>query len=487
MTQKLKFSQFADFLRPLIVKTNIENDFEVTSVVSNSAKAEKNSLFCAVKGVSADGNNYVANAVEKGAGGVISEVEYENQNSIQVCDDRLAYSEAVRFFYGEPDRKLNLLGVTGTNGKTTSVYLFFNLLRELGGNPAFFSTVNNFDGREWHDSDCTTPDAGVLFEFCRRAVSNGADFLPLECSSHALSQKRLGNAKFKIAIFTNLTGDHLDYHCSMGNYFAAKKVLFTENLAEDGTAVINIDDEAGKILAEELKKNGKKVVTFGFAANADMSMQMIDNRFILNGKNLETSLFGKHNFYNITGVLAALQQLGFELETLFEILRTKNISVPGRLEKIDLGIHGTAFVDYAHTDDALKNVLSILKNETERRNSRLICVFGCGGNRDKTKRPRMGRVVSELADEFIVTSDNPRDEEPQDIINDILGGCLKKPSAVEVDREKAIFLAVGKATANDIILVAGKGHEKEQVIKNVRYYFDDCEVLRKFAAKKDEK
>lgn len=481
MTQKLKFSQFADFLRPLIVKTNIENDFEVTSVVSNSAKAEKNSLFCAVKGVSADGNNYVANAVEKGAGGVISEVEYENQNSIQVCDDRLAYSEAVRFFYGEPDRKLNLLGVTGTNGKTTSVYLFFNLLRELGGNPAFFSTVNNFDGREWHDSDCTTPDAGVLFEFCSRSCGNGADFLPLECSSHALSQKRLGMAKFRTAVFTNLTGDHLDYHSDMENYFAAKKVLFTDNLASDGTAIINIDDEYGKILADDLKKMNIRTVTFGGAENADMQMQVIDNEFVLNGEKIKCSLFGRHNFYNITGVLSALVSLGFDLNVMLDILRRKNISVPGRLEKIELGEHGTAFVDYAHTDDALRNVLSILKAETEQRKSRLICVFGCGGNRDKTKRPRMGKVVSELADEFIVTSDNPRHENPQDIINDILCGCIREPFAVTIDRRDAILQAVRAAKKDDIILAAGKGHEKTQQIGDEKLYFDDCEELRKAA------
>lgn len=478
MTQKLKFSQFADFLAPLTIKKNIIKDFEVGSVTSNSAKVEENSLFCAVKGVTVNGNDFADDAFGKGAGGIVSELFYADRNSIQVSNDRLAYSEAVRLFYGEPDRKINLIGVTGTNGKTTSVYLFFYLLRELGKNPALFSTVSNYDGKEIRSSDCTTPDAGILFEFCRRAVDNGADFLPLECSSHALSQYRLGKAAVKAAIFTNLTGDHLDYHCNMENYLAAKKLLFAENLAPDGVAVINIDDDAGKDLAFELKQKGCKVVTFGFAENADMKMQIVDNRFVLNGKELKTSLFGRHNFYNITGVLSVLQSLGFELDVLFEILRTKNINVPGRLEKIELGEHGTAFVDYAHTDDALKNVLTILRAETERRKSRLICVFGCGGDRDRTKRPRMGRVVSELADEFIVTSDNPRSEEPQEIINDIICGCEKTPFAVNIDRQQAISAAVQMAKKDDIILVAGKGHEKEQVIKGVKYHFDDCEILR---------
>ena len=484
MPEKVKFSQYADFLEPLIIRKNIVNDFEVALVVSNSAKVEKNSIFCAVKGVSVDGNTFVEDALKRGAGGIISTAEYDN--AIQVCDDRLAYSEAMRFFYGEPDKRASFLGVTGTNGKTTTVYLFFYLLRELGRNPAFFSTVNNFDGREFHDSDCTTPDAGVLFEFSDRAVNNGADFLLFECSSHALSQKRMGKAAFTAAIFTNLTGDHIDYHGSMENYFAAKKILFIENLAADGTAVINIDDAVGRELAFELKNAKRKVVTFGFADDADLKMQMIDNEFVLNGKKLKTSLFGRHNFYNISGVLGALLSLGFDFDRMLEILRTGNINVPGRLEKIDLGEHGTAFVDYAHTDDALRNVLSILKVETERRRSRLICVFGCGGNRDKNKRPRMGRVVSELADEFIVTSDNPRDEEPQDINNSILEGCIRPPFAVMIDRYKAIAQAVAMAGKDDIILVAGKGHEKEQIIKNVKYHFDDCEVLKECAEKDGE-
>lgn len=481
MSLKLKFSQYADFLAPLTVRKNIINDFEVGSITSNSSKVEKNSLFCAIKGVSVNGNDFVSDAFAKGAGGMISKAEHDGRNSIQVSDDRLAYSECVRFFYGEPDKNLKLLGVTGTNGKTTSVYLFFHLLRKLGKNPALFSTVSNYDGREFRSSDCTTPDAGVLFDFCCRSADNGADFLPLECSSHALSQKRLGRASVKAAIFTNLTGDHLDYHCSMENYFAAKKLLFTENLADDGAAVINIDDEYGKTLAAELKSAERKVVTFGFAESADMRMQIIDDEFVLNGKILKTSLFGKHNFYNLTGVLAVLSVLGFDFEKMLEILRTENINVPGRLEKIDLGDHGTAFVDYAHTDDALRNVLSILREETMRRNSRLICVFGCGGNRDKTKRPRMGRAVSELADDFIVTSDNPRDEEPQNIIDDILCGCVRPPAAIKIDRMEAIALAVQTAAKDDIILVAGKGHEKEQVIKNIKYHFDDCEILRKMA------
>ena len=210
-----------------------------------------------------------------------------------------------------------------------------------------------------------------------------------------------------------------------------------------------------------------------------MKMQIIEDEFVLNGKIIKSSLFGKHNFYNIAGVLASLCALGFELEKMSEILQRKNIRVPGRLEKIELGIHGTAFVDYAHTDDALFNVLSILKQETARRKSRLICVFGCGGDRDKTKRPRMGKVVSELADSFIVTSDNPRHENPQDIINDILAGCEAEPFAVSIDRREAILQAVSNACQNDIILVAGKGHEKEQQIGDEKIYFNDCEELMK--------
>ena len=323
MAQKMKFSQLADLLSDYVIDKNICSDFEISSVTSNSAKVVENSLFCAVKGVNIDGNDYAEAALLNGAGGIISSRKYSGKNFIQVNDDRMAYSEAVRFFHGEPDRKFKLLGVTGTNGKTTSVYLFFELLRELGKTPAIFTTVENFDGREWNESNCTTPDAGVLFEFSSRAVGSGADFLALECSSHALSQKRLGSAEFQTAIFTNLTGDHLDYHCSMENYFAAKKILFTENLASDGTAVINIDDTYGMKLADELRLQNIKTLTFGFAENADMKMQIIDNEFVLNHVKIKSSLFGKHNFYNIAGVLASLCALGFELEKMSEILQRK--------------------------------------------------------------------------------------------------------------------------------------------------------------------
>ena len=479
----MKFSQLAELLSEYVIDINICSDFEITAVTSNSLKIVENSLFCAIKGVNIDGNDYVDSAFENGAGGVISTEKYDGRNFIQITDDRMAYSEAVRFFYGETDKKLNLIGVTGTNGKTTSVYLFFELLRNLNKKVAVFTTIENFDGREFNESNCTTPDAGILFEFCSRAKENGVEFFALECSSHALVQRRLGKSKFQTAVFANLTGDHCDFHGSMENYFAAKKILFTENLAENGTAVINIDDKYGAELAKELRLKNIKTLTFGFAENADMKMQIIEDEFVLNGKIIKSSLFGKHNFYNITGVLSALVSLGFDFQQMCEILKCKDIRVPGRLEKIELGKHGTAFVDYAHTDDALRNVLGILKKETERRKSRLICVFGCGGNRDKSKRPRMGKVVSELADKFIVTSDNPRNEEPYDIIKEILAGCTVNPYAVCIDRREAIWQAVKLAEPNDIILVAGKGHEKEQQIGEKKFYFNDCEELIRAAEK----
>lgn len=480
MIKKLKFSQYAEFLAPLTVKKNILNDFDVFSVVSNSSKAAADSLFCAVKGVNADGNEYISDALQKGAGGLISALKYENVNSLQVVDDRLAYSEAQRFFYNEPDRNLQLIGITGTNGKTTGVYILFSLLSELGAAAAMFTTVENFDGVDFNESDCTTPEAGKFFEFCRRSADNGAEFLAMECSSHALSQKRLGCCRFQAAIFTNLTGDHLDYHLNMDNYFAAKKILFERNLAPDGTAVINIDDIWGRKLAQELKNASYRVTTFGFDRSADLIMSCTDHTFRLNGKNVESSLFGTHNFYNITGVLGALSALGFDLDRCLEVLKRKKISVPGRLEMVDLGVHGKAFVDYAHTDDALKNVLTILKMAAVKQRGRVICVFGCGGNRDKTKRPRMGRVVSELADIFILTSDNPRDEEPEDILKEISAGCLREPFAIEADRAEAIAAAVEIASANDIILVAGKGHEKTQEIKGEKLFFDDKKELEKY-------
>ncbi len=477
--RKIKFSRLADFLGTLVIDKKIYDDFELSAITSNSSAVTENSLFCAVKGVNVDGNSFAEQAFANGAAGIISTLCYEGKNYIQVKDDRLAYSEAMRFFHGEPDSKLNFIGVTGTNGKTTSVYCMYELLRDLSRKTAILTTIISHDGKESRDSDCTTPDARLIFDFCSRAVQNNCEFLAMECSSHALSQKRTGLVKFKAAVFTNLTEEHSDYHLNMDDYFAAKKILFVQNLASDGTAIINIDDAYGARLAAELREMNVKTVTFGFAKNADMKMQIIDNEFVLNGEKVEFSLFGKHNFYNVTGVLAALQSLGFDFRFMLDILRRKNISVPGRLEKIDLGNHGTAFVDYAHTPDALYNVLNILKQEAVRRKGRLICVFGCGGNRDRNKRPHMGKTVSEFADEFIVTSDNPRNESPEVIIEEILSGCLKNPFLVECDRRTAIEKAVQYAGVCDIILVAGKGHEKYQQTGDTKIYFDDCEELQK--------
>ncbi|MBR1966844.1 MAG: UDP-N-acetylmuramoyl-L-alanyl-D-glutamate--2,6-diaminopimelate ligase [Lentisphaeria bacterium] len=479
MRQVKKISSYISFLGEDVKDFCIQNDFEVDKITSDSRQASEKSVFCAVKGVKCDGNDFIDNALTGGASAVLSmEKHDECKNFIQVFDDRMAYSEMQRFFYGEPDCSLKLIGVTGTNGKTTSVYLFYNLLRELQKKTAFFTTINNYDGKKWQDSDCTTPDAGVLFEFMARARHEMAEFLAMECSSHALSQKRLGKSRFQVVLFTNLTGDHLDYYGTMTNYFEAKKELFLQHTVNDGTAVVNIDDEYGRKLVGDLKENKINVTTFGFAEDADFKMTEIKTEFFINGSKLQSSLFGRHNFYNITGVVAALASLGFEFEKCLEILRDKNISIPGRLEKIELGSHGTAFVDYAHTDDALKQVLEILRQESCRRKGRLICVFGCGGDRDRSKRSRMGRVVSELADEFIVTSDNPRHEKAEDIINEILAGSVKKPFCIDPDRRSAIRTAVEFASGNDIILVAGKGHEKNQQIGDVKMPFDDCEELK---------
>ena len=474
-----KISQYVKFLGSEVLDFCIQDDSEIKKVTSDSRQAFEKSVFCAVKGVKIDGNDFVADVIAQGADAVLSEKKYEEyKNFIQVADDRLAYSESVRFFYDEPDKKLKLLGVTGTNGKTTCVYLLCRLLQELQKKTAFFTTIEHFDGEKREKSDCTTPDAGLFFDFADRAVCNDSEYLAMECSSHAVSQKRLGKAEFKVVLFTNMSGEHLDYYGNMQNYFEAKKELFMKHIASDGTAVVNIDDEYGAKLIDALNGNNKKVLTFGFADGADFRMTEKGDDFFLNGRKLKSSLIGRHNFYNISGVVAMLAVLGFDFCECLDILRERDIKIPGRLEKIELGTHGTAFVDYAHTDDALKNVLSILRMECSRRKGRLICVFGCGGDRDRSKRPRMGKVVSENADEFIVTSDNPRHEKIHDIINEILAGCVKNPLSAEEDRRTAIRKAVSIACENDIILVAGKGHEKEQQIGDVKIHFDDCEELR---------
>jgi len=443
---------------------------------ANSKLVRPGDTFIAVKGETFDGHQYIDDAIANGATEIIHQspvaAKRPGVGYLQVESTQRYYALKCKQKYGNADTNLTLYGVTGTNGKTTTVYLFRHLLGDCG----LISTVEYFDGKHTEPASHTTPDAAKLHELFAAMVQNHLRYAAMELSSHSLVQERSAGVAFRCAIFTNLTGDHLDYHRTMDNYYQAKKLLFTQQLEEGGLAVINADNDYGRRLYHELSC---RKISFGETAAADAKIEILElgpahSVFTLAGETYRTNLTGKHNIFNLSGVILSLLDCGFSPEQLRQKLLAQ-ILVPGRLERIETpkGVH--FFVDYAHTDDALENVLKLLRSVAA---GRVIVVFGAGGNRDKTKRPRMGKVASHYADELIVTSDNPRHEEPLAIIEEIVAGA-EKPCRVEPDREQAIKLAYQLAAPGDCVLVAGKGHETYQDVKGVRHHFSDQEIIQK--------
>ena len=464
----------------------IVDKFPGRKIVTDSRKIECGDIFVAVSGVNVEGKNFIPDAVSRGAAavvysGTLSEklpgIEY-----IEVSDSRMIVSYLFKAYYNSPDETVKLYAVTGTNGKTTSAFLLNFILQQCGVKCGLFSTVEYFTGKEYLPATHTTPDAGQFFRLLDLMKANGLTACAMESSSHALAQNRLDSAEISGAIFTNLTGDHLDFHLNMENYFAAKLRLFTELLKNGGTAAINIDDPYGRKLIELAGKNCS-AVSFGTACDADY--QICDTE-ILPGKmsfklrckdeemNIVSTLTGAYNIHNLAGVLTLLHAEGIPADVL-EKCAALPFQVPGRLEKVPTVSQAQFYVDFAHTDDALRNVLSTVKEFTA---GKLWVVVGAGGDRDRTKRPRMGAAAAEYADVIVVTSDNPRSEEPQAIIHDILSGIPQRTSVhVEVDRAAALHYAVEHACAGDTVVVAGKGHENYQEIAGVKYPFSDREIL----------
>lgn len=502
-------SDYIQHLGDLVTEVSNLKNFEVSDVSNNSLKITSGSIFAAIKGSENDGHKYISDAVSKGAKAVIHTdgiaEKLDNIIYIRVEDSYFAYALLCEKYFDEPAKKLKMLGVTGTNGKTTSAYLLRSVLQTIGKKVGLVSTVEYSFGDTVISADRTTPEAYELQKLFYGMAENECEYCVMEVSSHALDQRRTGSARFDRVIFTNLSGDHLDYHKNMENYFLAKERLFSEYLKKDGKAVVNIDDVYGKRLAETCG-----ATTFG--VNQDSKYRIIHSSDLFercldgisfNGNSIKFSphLLGLFNAYNVAGVFALCSELGLDKKMITGAL-SERICVPGRLERVYGKENVLYFVDYAHTDDALKRVLTALRELKPRR---LISVFGCGGNRDKTKRPRMGKVSAELADFTIITSDNPRREIPADIIKDILAGisitgvppvrgrltpsedtfhihgqdardtknCFK---AVE-DRREAIFEAVRMAEEKDIVLIAGKGHEDYQEIMGVKYPFSDKIIL----------
>ncbi|MFH1398149.1 MAG: UDP-N-acetylmuramoyl-L-alanyl-D-glutamate--2,6-diaminopimelate ligase [Candidatus Omnitrophota bacterium] len=403
---------------------------------------------------------------------------------IKVKDSRKALAKLASEFSGNPSSKIKVIGVTGTNGKTTVTYLIEAMLKEAENCPAVIGTINYRFNARTISSKNTTPGPLELQGMLKKMSDQGCDYAVIEVSSHALDQDRVGGINFSSAIFTNLTQDHLDYHQNMEDYFLSKVKLFND-LSKKSFSVINVDDRYGRRLKKMLSQ--KRIVTYAIENKADVYARDIQTdingtEFTLKGLNhklnIKTKLIGRHNIYNVLAAAGWAMAQGFGPQVIRRALE-KITLVPGRLEKIDFPKGFCVFVDYAHTDDALKNVITTLR---QLRPKKIIVVFGCGGDRDKTKRPKMARVVSGLADLFLITNDNPRSENPNAIIADIIKGTVKNNYRILPDRREAIKKAISLAKTGDIVLVAGKGHENYQIFKNKTIHFDDREEVRECLA-----
>ncbi len=449
----------------------IENffDFEVKGISYDSREVKDDFVFFAIEGERVDGHNFVNGAIKNGATAIVVQRKLNvNVNQILVENTKKALSEISAKFYSYPSKHLFVIGITGTNGKTTTTYITYQALNKLGYKTGLLGTVINDLIYKKEIPKLTTPQSLDLQKYMFEILNSGGKFLVMEVSSHALALNRVDDVEFKIGVFTNLSIDHLDFHKTFENYREAKLKLF-RMLKESAYSVINLDDENSSYFINASKCN---IITYGFYKDANIKGEIVQNsenglKIKVFDKVIENENFiGEFNAYNLLCSYAILKAIGFDDNKILDVL--KDVKSPkGRLQKIK-----NVFIDYAHTPDALYRVLNTLRNIFKKR---IIVVFGAGGNRDHLKRPLMGKV-SEIADIIILTSDNPRDEEPMDIIKDIESG-MNKVHIVELDRRKAIELAISISNKDDVILIAGKGHETYQEIKGIKYHFDDEEVV----------
>ena len=459
-------------------------DIDITGVNIDSRRIKDGHLFVAMKGTQVDGHQFIPKAIQLGAKAVLCEdmpaEKAEGVTYIQVPSTEDAVGPVATAFYGYPSRKLKLVGVTGTNGKTTIATLLYNMFTRLGYKCGLLSTVCNYVVDEAIPADHTTPDPIELNALLARMVEAGCSYAFMECSSHAIAQKRIGGLTFAGGLFTNLTRDHLDYHKTFENYRDAKKAFF-DNLPKEAFAVTNADDKNGMVMVQNTKA---KVKTYSTRTMADFKGRIIECHFEgmyldIDGHEVGVHFIGKFNVSNLLAVYAAAVLLGQKPEDVLVALSTLH-SVNGRLEPIHAPEGYTAIIDYAHTPDALENVLAAIHEVLDGK-GHVITVCGAGGNRDKGKRPLMAQEAVKQSDKVIITSDNPRFEEPQDIINDMLAGLnaqqMKKVITI-VDRREAIRTACMMAQKGDVVLIAGKGHENYQDVKGVKHHFDDHEVVK---------
>ena len=460
-------------------------DIDIAGINIDSRKIKAGHLFVAVKGTQVDGHQFINKAIELGAKAVLVEDMptdlKEDVTYVQVASTETEVGKIATIFYGNPTKKLKLVGVTGTNGKTTIATLLYNMFRKFGYKVGLISTVCNYIDDEAHPTDHTTPDPIELNQLIGEMVTAGCVNAFVECSSHAIHQHRIGGLHFEGGVFTNLTRDHLDYHKTFENYRNAKKMFF-DSLSKNAFAITNADDKNGMIMVQNCKANIK---TYSMQRMADFRAKIIECHFEgmyleVDGKEVGVQFIGKFNVSNLLAVYGTAIMLGKSQDDILLALSTLK-SVNGRLDPVHSPEGFTAIVDYAHTPDALENVLGAIHDVLEGKNGKVITVCGAGGNRDKGKRPLMAQEAVKQSDTVILTSDNPRFEDPQAIIDDMVAGLdanQRKKVLTIVDRREAMRTAAMMAKKGDVILVAGKGHEDYQDIQGVKHHFDDHEVLR---------
>jgi len=495
--------KFTDIMRGVATVT-LEGEAEIFGIQYDSRRVKKGDCFVAIKGGTTDGSRYINDAIRAGATAVITDIPrqkpYELKAWAVVEKGRRSMSEVAANFLEHPEAKLELTGVTGTNGKTTISYLIEAMLNEAGRSTALLGTIEYRLPGDVKESPHTTPEALDLLTFLAAAVDHNASEAVMEVSSHALAQERVYGIPYDVAVFTNLTQDHLDFHQSMDEYYAAKKMLFTGcGTKPPRISVVNLNNTFGQRLAIEIKQAGGGLCTYG-TERADVQARHIDIspdglRFELitpiGEMRLQSDLIGRMNVENILAATAAALARGCTIDHIRRAVN-KLTHVPGRFQRVNLGQPFTLVVDYAHTDDALRNLIQVAREFIDRaastggilhgtQRNRVLTVFGCGGDRDKTKRPRMGQVTGAGSDYVILTSDNPRSEDPLAIIHDALQGLQKEQAEyrIEPDRKRAIQMAIEMARPGDIVLIAGKGHEKTQVIGNKAESFDDVEIAKR--------
>lgn len=468
-----------------IVKTEGSLDKTVTSLTADSRKAARGGMFVAVRGVTVDGHSFIPTLAASGLSAIVAEempAEIPDGTTVIVVrNSSIALGLLASAWYGNPSSKLKLVGVTGTNGKTTTATLIYEMARLMGFKAGLLSTVVNYVDTEAVHASQTTPDALTINELLARMVAAGCTFAAMEVSSHAADQHRIAGLTFAGGVFTNLTRDHLDYHKTVQNYLNAKKSFF-DGLPAGAFAITNIDDKVGEVM---LQNTAARKLTYSLRSMADFMGRIIESRLdgtllSLNGKEVEVRFTGRFNAYNLTAVYGASISLGWPVDKVL-VAMSRLIPVAGRFQTFHSPQGCTAIVDYAHTPDAVVNVLTAIR-EVVGQGGRIITVVGAGGNRDKGKRPIMAREAARLSDRVILTSDNPRFENPLDILHDMEAGLdspeLREKTVSIADRREAIASAVSGASRGDVILIAGKGHEDYQEIRGIKHHFDDAEIVR---------